>query len=288
MRSDQSVSCDWRRRQLASTERSASSERVVSRLRRVSKACAIRSSRTPSRPPAISCTLAGRAATASSSCRRASARSARGSTSGIGIAVTGGGGVGAGLAAGALLAAGACAGAGGAAGGACARAAAAQSDVASRNTRAPAQRRAAVGWSSPREGIMSQTIAPFRISASDAELDELRRRLRATRWPERETVSDWSQGIPLAYVQEVCTYWAEKYDWRAREARLNAFPQFRTEIDGLGIYFIHVRSPHEGALPIVLTHGWPGSVVEFHKVIGPLADPTAHGGSAADAFHVVC
>jgi pimeloyl-ACP methyl ester carboxylesterase len=135
---------------------------------------------------------------------------------------------------------------------------------------------------------MSQTIAPFRISASDAELDELRRRLRATRWPERETVSDWSQGIPLAYVQEVCTYWAEKYDWRAREARLNAFPQFRTQIDGLGIHFIHVRSPHPGALPIVLTHGWPGSVVEFHKVIGPLADPTAHGGSAADAFHVVC
>jgi pimeloyl-ACP methyl ester carboxylesterase len=135
---------------------------------------------------------------------------------------------------------------------------------------------------------MAQTIAPFRISASDAELDELRRRLRATRWPERETVSDWSQGIPLAYVQEVCAYWAEKYDWRAREARLNAFPQFRTELDGLGIHFIHARSSHPDALPIVLTHGWPGSVVEFHKVIGPLCDPAAHGGSAADAFHVVC
>jgi pimeloyl-ACP methyl ester carboxylesterase len=135
---------------------------------------------------------------------------------------------------------------------------------------------------------MAQTIAPFRISASDAELDELRRRLRATRWPERETVSDWSQGIPLAYLQEVCTYWAEKYDWRAREARLNAFPQFRTELDGLGIHFVHARSPNPDALPILLTHGWPGSVVEFQKVIGPLCDPAAHGGNAADAFHVVC
>jgi hypothetical protein len=113
------------------------------------------------------------------------------------------------------------------------------------------------------------TIASFRISATDAELDELRRRLRATRWPERETVDDWSQGIPLAYVREVCTYWAEKYDWRAREARLNAFAQFRTELDGLGIHFLHVRSPHAAALPIVITHGWPGSIVEFHKVIGP-------------------
>jgi len=135
---------------------------------------------------------------------------------------------------------------------------------------------------------MAQTIAPFRISASEADLEDLRRRLRATRWPERETVADWTQGIPLAYVQEVCSYWAEKYDWRAREARLNQFPQFRTEIDGLGIHFIHARSPHPDALPIVLTHGWPGSVVEFQKVIGPLSDPTAHGGSAADAFHVVC
>jgi pimeloyl-ACP methyl ester carboxylesterase len=135
---------------------------------------------------------------------------------------------------------------------------------------------------------MAQTIAPFRISASDAELDDLRRRLRATRWPERETVDDWTQGIPLAYVREVCSYWAEKYDWRAREARLNRFPQFRTEVDGLGIHFIHARSPHPGALPLVITHGWPGSIVEFHKVIEPLVDPTAHGGSAADAFHVVC
>jgi pimeloyl-ACP methyl ester carboxylesterase len=135
---------------------------------------------------------------------------------------------------------------------------------------------------------MAQTTTPFRISAKDADLEDLRGRLRATRWPERETVDDWTQGIPLAYVQEVCSYWADKYDWRAREARLNQFPQFRTEIDGLGIHFVHARSPHPEALPIVLTHGWPGSIVEFQKVIGPLSDPTAHGGSAADAFHVVC
>ena len=135
---------------------------------------------------------------------------------------------------------------------------------------------------------MSEEIRPFRIEASDAELEELRRRLRATRWPERETVEDWSQGIPLAYVREVCEYWAEKYDWRAREARLNAFPQFRTTLDGLGIHFLHVRSPHADAIPLVMTHGWPGSIVEFQKVIGPLSDPTAHGGEARDAFHVVC
>jgi len=135
---------------------------------------------------------------------------------------------------------------------------------------------------------MTTAITPFRIEASDAELEDLRRRLRATRWPERETVDDWSQGIPLTYVQEVCRYWAEKYDWRAREARLNRFPQFRTPIDGLGIHFLHVRSPHEGALPLVISHGWPGSIVEFHKVIEPLANPTAHGGDARDAFHVVC
>jgi pimeloyl-ACP methyl ester carboxylesterase len=131
-------------------------------------------------------------------------------------------------------------------------------------------------------------IQPFRIAASDAELEDLRRRLRATRWPEREAVDDWSQGIPLGYVQDVCAYWAEKYDWRAREARLNRFPQFRSEVDGLGIHFLHVRSRHAEALPLVITHGWPGSIVEFHKVIEPLTDPTAHGGEAGDAFHVVC
>ncbi len=131
-------------------------------------------------------------------------------------------------------------------------------------------------------------ITDFKIEIPDAQLEDLRRRLGATRWPDAETVDDWSQGIPLAYVQEVCAYWAEKYDWREREAALNRFAQFKTNIDGCGIHFIHVRSPHEDALPLVITHGWPGSVVEFHKVIEPLTNPTAHGGDAADAFHVVC
>ncbi len=135
---------------------------------------------------------------------------------------------------------------------------------------------------------MSDAVTPFRIEASDAELDDLKRRLQATRWPERECVDDWSQGIPLAYVQEVCAYWAEKYDWRAREAYLNSFDQFQTRIEELDIHFVHVRSPHEDALPLVITHGWPGSIVEFHKVIGPLTDPASHGGDPADAFHVVC
>jgi pimeloyl-ACP methyl ester carboxylesterase len=136
--------------------------------------------------------------------------------------------------------------------------------------------------------VAGDGIDAFEIAASDAALDDLRRRLRATRWPEREAVDDWSQGIPLAYVQEVCAYWAEKYDWRARETLLNRHPQFRTTIDGLGIHFVHARSPHEDALPLVLTHGWPGSIVEFQKVIGPLVDPPSHGGDARDAFHVVC
>jgi pimeloyl-ACP methyl ester carboxylesterase len=136
--------------------------------------------------------------------------------------------------------------------------------------------------------MASEPIEAFRIAASDEALDDLQRRLRATRWPEREVVDDWSQGIPLAYVQEVCAYWAEKYDWRAREQLLNRFPQFKTKIDGLGIHFLHARSPHANALPLVLTHGWPGSIVEFQKVLGPLVDPPAHGGDARDAFHVVC
>lgn len=135
---------------------------------------------------------------------------------------------------------------------------------------------------------MSERIEPFRIAVPDTVLDDLNRRLRTTRWPERECVDDWSQGIPLAYVREVCAYWADQYDWRSREARLNRFAQFRTSIDGLGIHFVHVRSPHEDALPLVMTHGWPGSFVEFHKVIQPLADPVGHGGDARDAFHVVC
>jgi pimeloyl-ACP methyl ester carboxylesterase len=135
---------------------------------------------------------------------------------------------------------------------------------------------------------MSDTVEPFTIDIPDADLEDLRRRLRAARWPEAELVDDWSQGIPKAYLREVCEYWAEKYDWRAREAHLNQFAQFRTEINGLGIHFIHVRSPHDDALPLVMSHGWPGSIVEFHKVIAALADPTAHGGQASDAFHVVC
>lgn len=134
---------------------------------------------------------------------------------------------------------------------------------------------------------MSDEIRPFRIEIPQAQLDDLRRRLRDTRWPEREAVEDWTQGAPLSYVQEVCAYWAEKYDWRATEARLNAFPQFLTEIDGLDIHFIHVRSKHEKALPLIVTHGWPGSIIEQMKIIDPLTNPTAHGGSASDAFHVV-
>src|SRR3954452_23835949 len=131
-------------------------------------------------------------------------------------------------------------------------------------------------------------LAEFRIQVDDAELDDLRLRLRQARLPERETVSDWSQGVPLAYLRDLCRYWADGYDWRSTEARLNSLPQFRTVIDGLGIHFLHVRSRHDDAMPLVMTHGWPGSIVEFLKVLGPLTDPTAHGGSAGDAFHVVC
>jgi pimeloyl-ACP methyl ester carboxylesterase len=135
---------------------------------------------------------------------------------------------------------------------------------------------------------VTDEIVPFRIDVTHAQLDDLADRLRRTRWPERETVEDWSQGIPLSYVQDVCRYWADGYRWRDTEERLNALPQYRTEIDGLGIHFLHVRSPETDALPLVLTHGWPGSIVEFLKVIGPLTDPVAHGGESADAFHVVC
>jgi epoxide hydrolase len=135
---------------------------------------------------------------------------------------------------------------------------------------------------------MPDEVTPFLIAVPDAALDDLHQRLARTRWPERETVDDWSQGMPLGYLQDLCKYWADTYDWRTREAYLNSFPQFRTSVDGLGIHYIHVRSPNPDALPLVITHGWPGSVVEFHKVIGPLTDPEAHGGSSSDAFHVVC
>lgn len=135
---------------------------------------------------------------------------------------------------------------------------------------------------------MSDAIHPFRIAVDDAVLTDLRARLNHTRWPEAEPVADWSQGVPRAWLQALCRYWADGYDWRAREAQLNRFAQFTTAIDGLDIHFIHQRSPHAGAMPLLLTHGWPGSVVEFQQVIGPLTDPTAHGGRAEDAFHVVC
>jgi epoxide hydrolase len=135
---------------------------------------------------------------------------------------------------------------------------------------------------------MTEEITPFRIDIADTALDDLRQRLRQTRWPEAQTVADWSQGIPLAFTRELCEYWRNDYDWRACEQSLNRFPQFRTEIDGLDCHFIHVRSPHENAQPLIMTHGWPGSIVEFRKVIEPLADPVPHGGDAADAFHVVC
>jgi pimeloyl-ACP methyl ester carboxylesterase len=131
-------------------------------------------------------------------------------------------------------------------------------------------------------------VKEFSIHVPEADLCDLRERLKRTRWPERETVEDWSQGVPLAYMKELCQYWGEEYDWRVTEARLNALSQFRIVIDGLGIHFVHVRSPQPDALPIILTHGWPGSIVEFLKVIGPLADPVTHGGNSADAFHVVC
>ncbi|MCY3950034.1 MAG: epoxide hydrolase [Acidimicrobiaceae bacterium] len=131
-------------------------------------------------------------------------------------------------------------------------------------------------------------IEPFQIDVPDEQLADLRDRLARTRWPDKEPVDNWAQGIPLAYVQEVCDYWANTYDWRAREASLNRFDQYTADVDGMNVHFIHVRSPEPDAMPIVITHGWPGSVVEFHKVIEPLADPVSHGGSASDAFHVIC
>src|SRR5215813_4389025 len=130
-------------------------------------------------------------------------------------------------------------------------------------------------------------IRPFKVDISDDALEDLRRRVAATNWPEKETVGDQSQGVPLAPMQELARYWATDYDWRKVEARLHALPQFVTEIDGLDIHFIHVKSAHEGALPMIVNHGWPGSIIEQLKIIGPLTDPTAFGGSATDAFDVV-
>jgi pimeloyl-ACP methyl ester carboxylesterase len=137
-------------------------------------------------------------------------------------------------------------------------------------------------------GVAQETgIRPFRVNFPEEELAELRRRVSATRWPDRETVTDHSQGVPLATVQKLARYWASLYDWRKIEAKLNAVPNFITEIDGLDIHFIHARSKHENALPMIVTHGWPGSIIEQLKIVDPLINPTAHGGKASDAFHVV-
>jgi pimeloyl-ACP methyl ester carboxylesterase len=138
-----------------------------------------------------------------------------------------------------------------------------------------------------RAAIEDNAIRPFRVDIPEEQLVDLRRRIAATRWPDRETVADQSQGVQLAKIQELVRYWGKDYDWRKAEAKLNSLPQFKTNIDGLDIHFIHVRSRHQNALPVIITHGWPGSVLELIKVIGPLTDPTANGGSAEDAFDVV-
>jgi pimeloyl-ACP methyl ester carboxylesterase len=130
-------------------------------------------------------------------------------------------------------------------------------------------------------------IAPFQVEIPEEELAELQRRIRATRWPSKELVADRSQGVQLATLQELARYWTTEYDWRRCEARLNALPQFTTQIDGVDIHFIHVKSPHENALPLIMTHGWPGSVIELLETVGPLTDPTAYGADAEDAFHLV-
>ena len=138
-----------------------------------------------------------------------------------------------------------------------------------------------------RQATSEDHIRPFRAHVPDADVADLRRRLAATRWPSKELVQDRSQGVQLATLEELARYWATEYDWRKCEARLNALPQFTTEIDGVEIHFIHVRSQHENALPLIMTHGWPGSVIELLETIGPLTDPTSHGGTPGDAFHLV-
>lgn len=135
--------------------------------------------------------------------------------------------------------------------------------------------------------MASTAINPFRLAIPQAELDDLRRRLQSTRWPPRESVNDWTQGVPLSKAQDLCQYWLDKYDWHRCEAKLNSWPQFSTNIDDVDIHFLHIRSPETDALPMIMTHGWPGSILEFHKVMGPLTDPVKHGGKAADAFHLV-
>ena len=135
---------------------------------------------------------------------------------------------------------------------------------------------------------MSEAIVPFRCEIPESVLDDLRERLARTRFPDEVNDENWSYGTDLSYLKELCAHWRDKFDWRAQEATLNAFDQFTTEIDGLSLHFIHARSPHEDAMPLVITHGWPGSVAEFLQIIDPLRNPTEHGGDAADAFHVVC
>jgi pimeloyl-ACP methyl ester carboxylesterase len=149
------------------------------------------------------------------------------------------------------------------------------------------ERSAAMNYNVGQTACDTTALRPFHFSAPEAQLTELRRRISATRWPDRETVADDSQGVQLATLQELARYWATEYNWRHVEARLNAPPQFVTEIDGLDIHFLHVRSKHESALPLIVTHGWPGSVIEQLKIIDPLTNPTADGASASDAFHLV-
>src|SRR5213595_1899914 len=138
----------------------------------------------------------------------------------------------------------------------------------------------------PRE-TATDTIRPFRFHASDEDLADLRQRIKATWWPEKEPVADFSQGVPLATMQKLARYWTTEYDWRKVEAKLNSYPQFISEIDGLDIHFIHVRLKEKNALPVIVTHGWPGSIIEQLKIVDPLVNPTAHGGKASEAFHVV-
>jgi pimeloyl-ACP methyl ester carboxylesterase len=152
----------------------------------------------------------------------------------------------------------------------------------------PKEGEMAISTTTPEQaGTDGVAIRPFRFEAPQSELDDLRRRIEATRWPERENVPDQSQGVQLATMQALASYWATKHDWSTAEAKLNSFPQFITEIDGLDIHFIHVRSRHDAALPLIVTHGWPGSIIEQLKIIGPLTDPTSNGGNASDAFDVV-
>ena len=139
----------------------------------------------------------------------------------------------------------------------------------------------------PQTATEKTAVRPFRVTFPEADLIELRTRINATKWPERETVPDGSQGVQLALMQALARYWAADYDWRKVEAKLNSYPNFLTEIDGLDIHFMHIRSKHENALPLIVTHGWPGSPIEQLKIIDPLTNPTAHGASASDAFHLV-